>query len=249
MASITGRIATGPHAGARVQTGGDRVDPESLEATPSERCARVSGFSVHANVAVSAGDRKRLERLCRYVARPPLASERLEMTPDGRLVYEFKRPWRNGISRAFYSPLEFIEKLSALVPPPRAHLARYHGVLAPAAKWRAKIVPRAEMQTAPDFAAPQRSSAPEVSMRDPQREPKGSAPPLRHPQNYSWAELMKRVFEADVLACDRCGGRLRIVAAIHPPETTRKILDCLGLPSRPPPMSPPARETDISWLY
>ena len=100
-ASITGRIATGPHAGTRVQAGGDRVDPEALEAMSSERCSRVSGFSVHANVAVPAGDRARLERLCRYVARPPLASERLEILPDGRLAYEFKRPWRDGTSRIF----------------------------------------------------------------------------------------------------------------------------------------------------
>src|SRR5262249_34241196 len=51
-------------------------------------------------------------------------------------------------------------------------------------------------------------------------------------RNYSWAHLMKRVFAIDVLQCDRCGGVMRIIAAIHPPDTTQKILDCLGLPSR-----------------
>jgi len=49
---------------------------------------------------------------------------------------------------------------------------------------------------------------------------------------------MKRVFAIDVLQCDRCGGVMRIIAAIHPPNTTRKILDCLGLPSRAPPLTP-----------
>ena len=53
-------------------------------------------------------------------------------------------------------------------------------------------------------------------------------------------QLMKRVFAADVLACDLCGGRLRILATICPPETTRKIRDHLGLPSRAPPLAPPA---------
>jgi len=56
-----------------------------------------------------------------------------------------------------------------------------------------------------------------------------------HPRNYGWAELMKRVFGFDVLRCERCGGRMRILCAINPPEAIKKILHCLGLPSRPPP--------------
>jgi len=48
---------------------------------------------------------------------------------------------------------------------------------------------------------------------------------------------MGRVFDFDVLVCDRCGGRMRILDGIIPPEAVRKILDCLGLPSRPPPIA------------
>jgi hypothetical protein len=59
-----------------------------------------------------------------------------------------------------------------------------------------------------------------------------------HPRNYSWSELMKRVFELDVLVCDRCGGRMRILCAINAPAAIAKILDCLGLPSKPPPIYP-----------
>ena len=62
--------------------------------------------------------------------------------------------------------------------------------------------------------------------------------------NYSWAELMRRVFAFDVLECDRCGGRMRIIAALHPPEAIRKILDCLGLPVRAPPIAPALRGLD-----
>src|SRR5213078_1936726 len=54
--------------------------------------------------------------------------------------------------------------------------------------------------------------------------------PHEHGPNYTWAEMMKRVFQIEVLECPRCLGRMRIVAAIHPPDATRKILDCLGLP-------------------
>jgi hypothetical protein len=54
-------------------------------------------------------------------------------------------------------------------------------------------------------------------------------------RNYGWAELMKRVFGFDVLKCDRCGGRMRILCAINPPEAIKKILDCLQEPLRPSP--------------
>jgi len=52
----------------------------------------------------------------------------------------------------------------------------------------------------------------------------------RHGRNYSWAELMKRDWAIDVLACPRCQGRMRLLAVIHSPESIRKILGCLGLP-------------------
>ena len=129
-ASIQGRVAFGPNAGQRVTRTGDQIDPESLEALASPRCASVAGFSLHANVSVPARDRDRLERLVRYCARPPLAIERLEPLPDGRLLYRFKRPWRNGTTHIVLSPLELIEKLAALVPRPKTHLVRYHGILA-----------------------------------------------------------------------------------------------------------------------
>ena len=62
--------------------------------------------------------------------------------------------------------------------------------------------------------------------------------PVR-PRRYSWAALLKRVFAVDVLRCDRCGGRLRILAAIHPPVPTAAILGHLGLPTETLPNAPP----------
>jgi len=143
----------------------------------------------------------------------------------------------------FSNPLEFIEKLCALVPTPRAHTVRYHGILGPAAKWRELIVPNnATTAAAPEsengFASSPASSG--ADSPDRSQQPNASPAAQRHPRNYLWSELMRRVFAADVLACDRCGGRLRILATIRPPETTRKILDHLGLPSRPPPLAPAA---------
>src|SRR6266581_7526980 len=65
----------------------------------------------------------------------------------------------------------------------------------------------------------------------------GSAPPPRR-KNYSWSELLKRLFEIDILVCERCGGPVRVIAAIQEPETAQQILNYLGLPSTPPPSTP-----------
>lgn len=98
-AAVQGRAATGPRAGQRVLRFGDRVEIEAdgsgaPEAVPG--LARAGGFSLHAGVVVPANDRKRLERLCRYTGRPPVATERLSELQDGRLLYELRHRWRDG---------------------------------------------------------------------------------------------------------------------------------------------------------
>ena len=170
--------------------------------------------------------------------------ERLEPVADGRLLYRFKRPWRDGTTHILMDPLELLEKLSALVPAPRAHLTRYAGILAPAAKWRALVVPDPPIDSAsmtdtvglteaPASAADSAAVSTGVPLGTASLQP----PPHRHGRNYTWSELMRRVFEIDVLECPRCRGRMRILAAIHHPDATRKILECLGLPSRAPPLA------------
>ena len=59
------------------------------------------------------------------------------------------------------------------------------------------------------------------------------------PRRVEWAELLRRVFAVDVLACPRCGGRMRLLSVIHPPDATRAILECLDLPPRAPPTRAP----------
>jgi hypothetical protein len=139
-ASVRGRIATGPRAGRPLLRLGDRIDVEDVAAGSGPRCANVGGVSLHADVCAPARDRKRLERLCRYVSRPPIASERLSRLADGRVLYRLKRRWRDGTTHVLFEPLDFLGRLAALVPPPRAHLVRYHGVLAPAARRRPAVV-------------------------------------------------------------------------------------------------------------
>ena len=64
------------------------------------------------------------------------------------------------------------------------------------------------------------------------------------PGRHAWAALLRRVFEIDALWCPRCGSTLRLIAAIEDPDIARKILDCLHLPSRAPPLGRVTSEGD-----
>ena len=87
------------------------------------------GFSLDASVRIDGADRAGLERLLRYCARPPFALERLEQVRHDQLVYHFPKPQPDGSTQLRLTPLELIERLAALIPPPRIHRHRYHGVL------------------------------------------------------------------------------------------------------------------------
>src|SRR5207302_4470350 len=102
-----------------------------------------------AAVAVVAGDRERLERLCQYLCRPPLGQGRLHRLNDGRVAVALQRPWADGTTHLVFTPLELLERLVPLVPRPRINLVLYHGVLAPNAPWRRAVVARTEPEAGP----------------------------------------------------------------------------------------------------
>jgi hypothetical protein len=141
-----------------------------------------------------------------------------------------------------FEPLELLERLAALIPPPRIHQVRYHGILGPAARERRFIVP-ASVDSYPERTCPP-AEAPT---------PEGGPIPKKAATkpNLPWAELIRRVFSVDVLECPSCGGRMRILAAIQTPGAIRAILEHLGLPSRAPPISPArsAHEDSGSEMY
>jgi len=80
-------------------------------------------------VWVGAHDRAGLERLARYVLRPPFVQERLRS--DGRVSLELKQAWHNGTRELVFEPLELLERLAAMTPRPETNLLICHGVLAP----------------------------------------------------------------------------------------------------------------------
>jgi hypothetical protein len=99
------------------------------------------GFDLHAGVVVSASDREGRERLLRYCGRPPLSLERLNVTDDGMIAYRLRRPFGRGQTHRVMTPMQFMARLVALIPPPRCPLIRFHGVFAPHSSWRSSVVP------------------------------------------------------------------------------------------------------------
>ena len=226
--SVRRRIAVSSNTGRGVVRLGDQIDGDGLDAFQSPRCAMVSGFNVHANVFIEARDRLRLERLCRYAGRPAVATERLTTLPDGRLLYRLKRPWRDGTSAVIFERLDFIAKLAVLVPAPRVHLTRYHGVLGPAAAWRPLIIPTTN-ETASEISlspapSPQPSTMPAVD-----GEPAPHALPSARYRNHTWSELMKRVFRVTTQR-DTCVSAKRNIA-LNPPPVRKSCLESAARPA------------------
>ena len=135
------RIAQGPRAGQKVLS--LQLAPRHLGrgGESTALCANAHGFSLHAGVRMAADDRRGLEQLCRYITRPAIANERLSVNRAGQVVLKLKTAWRDGTSHHVMEPMEFMQRLAALVPRPRLHLIRFHGVLAPNAKLRKAVVP------------------------------------------------------------------------------------------------------------
>ena len=65
----------------------------------------------------------------------------------------------DGTTHIVFTPHELIEKLIPLIPRPRCHLVRYHGILGPAAKDRAKVVPTQRARLASDAASAEAAGA------------------------------------------------------------------------------------------
>lgn len=171
-------------------------------------------FDLHAGSAVSAHDRYRLERLVRYVARPPLSIKRMARREDGRIELGFHRPWSDGTTHVVFTPRVLLERLAAIVPHPRVHLVHYHGVLAPAATWRPRVVP--------------------TPVND-----DGTVKTWKSAW-IPWAELMQRVFGIDPMICGKCALRLDLRAVVKVWDTAKKILDGLRHVPRQLPLLPSA---------
>jgi len=224
-ASVRGMIATGERAGLPVR----RVLSDPARGVRTSRLCYVSrGFSLHAARRIEAHDRKGLEQLCSYVTRPPLAAGSLEKVGDDKYRFKMKSSWSDGTVYIILSGHELLEKLSSIVPPPRSHTTRYHGILAPNSALRAKVVPA------------------KSNGNEPSEERKNSGSTK---YRLAWAALLSRVFQIDVSVCPACQGKMKIIAFITDPASVQRYLRGEGLPTEAPPIaparSPPQMEFDL----
>jgi hypothetical protein len=232
-----------------------------------------SGFSIDASVRIALIDRDvpsyfhSLEHLLRYCARPPFALERLSVTrgADGQIAriryvlprhkaanwvgpsrsHKSTRPGANGVVEL--TPFEFLDRLADLVPPPRKHRHRYHGVFAPNHKLRRAVTALALGNVGKRGDAATGGHGGDGHATEGCCDANPNHKPRSHDTSrIAWVKLMARVGEEFPLACPTCGGDIRLIAFITDPGPIRKILTHLGEPLEPPPVSP-ARGPPIDW--
>ena len=207
--SVANKSGFGERAGMGIRRLGAKrieVDPEGQD----PYSANVGGFSLNARVWIAGNDRKKLEQLIRYMARGPIASERLTESISGQLLYKMKSSWRDGTTHVSFSPLDFIARLVALIPPPRMNMVRYSGCFAPNFKDRKFIVKKTKGKP----------SSKDIC--------NDSLPEKVKQERLRWAEMLKRVFDVDVTICPKCQGRMEQIAVIKDKAVARKILESLG---------------------
>ena len=168
--------------------------------------AKAGGFSLHAGVSAKSHQRAKVEKLCRYIARPAVSTQRMARLPDGKISYELKTPYKNGTTHVIFEPLDFIARLAVLVPKPRFHLTRFHGVFAPNSKHRSMVTREAKEEKSPPI----------------EPEPLQDIEERRTKMN--WAMRLKRVFNIDITVCRNCRGRVRIIACIEDIQVINQIM-------------------------
>ena len=157
-----------------------------------------------------------------------MASGRLRFVDAQTLVFSLKTHWADGTCQLVLSSMELLEKLAALVPPPRLNLVRYHGVLAPACPDRAQIVPGPSELTQVEGCGP------------------GGAGE-RRAHRVSWAKLLARVFGYDVTVCPSCAGHMKVIAALTEAGSVIAYLEGVGLPARAPPIAAPHLDRQLEF--
>jgi hypothetical protein len=164
-----------------------------------------SGFQVHTGVGVPEDDRAFALRLARYCARAPVALERMSYEAEReRVTYRSDKAAGPTAGTETVDPLEFLARVVTHIPDPGQVMQRYYG-------WYASRTRGTRRRQASDAAG-----AP-VPIADPEDWSLRAA-------RYRWAELLRRIFEVDPLACPWCRGPMRMLAVITDPAVITRIL-------------------------
>jgi hypothetical protein len=198
-AAVIGRAPAGPERRDRAP---DRLRLRGSLGIQSTGplCAAEPGFSLHAATTAAADDHRAREALVRYVLRPPIAQDRLDLLPDDLVRIVLRRPFADGTTAIDLDPLSLLCRLGAAIPPPHFNTVRYAGVQGPASPWRSQVIPP------PPESSPEGHHASRLP-DDPSR----PAKPSTHRSRWRlWQELLKRSFAIDIETCPSCGGKMTL---------------------------------------
>ena len=191
---------------------------------------RHTGFSVHNRVRVEPEDRPAVERLARYIMRPPISLERMSWDGVGEVRYRRKRGHESsGLNEReveAFDPQEFLARVIMHIPEPRRHLVRYYGWYSNVSRGKRRKAEAADGEVGAMGVAPD-SRAAQVEARD--------ARALRR----SWAQLIKRIYEVDPMVCPSCGSEMKVISFITEHDVIDAILRHLGRKERREARGPP----------
>ena len=149
---------------------------------------KLVGFTLHADRRIKRRDRNSLKALIRYMARPSVMEKDLSYE-NNEIKLKLKTPWKDGTDHLLFSPMEFIERLCALIPRPYKNLIVYSGFMAPNSKIRKKVLLKYKPKSKGKWLAKSR---------------------------LSYQELLKRSFLEDRSKCNCCGGALVVTKIVVP---------------------------------
>ena len=174
-------------------------DHASMSQNPPHRgrlCLGSGGFTIHGATKVNPMDRPALERLVNYMGRPALSAKSVSLAGD-TVTYQLKRPLKSGAT-SIKMPLDrFIRRLASLIPLPKKHLVRHHGIFARAHPLRPKIIKNPGVLKTFTGKLPNPETGRKLVA------------------NTSWADLLRRSFKIDISICSDCGGPMEVMAVIY----------------------------------
>jgi hypothetical protein len=188
-----------------------------------------SGFSVYARQVIDADDRDQLERMARYLTRPPLAIGAVREDPMGQVVVETPPHPRTGATAITLDPIQWLHAVTTQIPDPRQHLVRYFGAYANRVRKR-YVKDRGEIEPVTD--AEHRRDDPDDTFTQSRRK--------------SWARLLRKILEVDPKLCPRCNVEMKIVSVITEPKTVDKILAHRNSGGGHDPFEPRGPPTDVA---
>jgi hypothetical protein len=187
-----------------------------------------SGFSVDDRVRFEPEDRKSLERVARYMIRPPLSLERMKYSEgDDGVMYRRKGEAGRAGKEERIDALDFLARVIAHIPPPRIQLVRYMGHYSNVSRGRRKKGKEEQLTPGPSRV----------------QEEDGLSDAERRARRRAWARLIRRVYEVDPLECPRCGGQMKIISVILEHRVITRILRSLARKGIEPGRGPPERST------